>query len=114
MEENPTAGVGTFAGNSDEEGEDNPTVEYDADGNPIYEKCKLIDPLPPVYHSQITYESFEKNFYVEHNDIKNLSTNDCIELRKKIGIKVSGLSPLKPVTSFAHFGFDDQLMKVIS
>ncbi|CAG2177607.1 unnamed protein product, partial [Oppiella nova] len=111
MEENPMAGVGTLVGDSDDELED---IEYDADGNPVADhKSKLIDPLPPVYHSQISYQSFEKNFYVEHEEIKQLSTNDCNLLNHKLGIKVSGLTPPKAVTSFAHFGFDDQLMKSI-
>lgn len=110
MEENPNAGIGTLCG-SDDEGLD---IEYDSDGNTLIgNKSKTIDPLPPVYHSQITYEPFEKNFYVEHEDIAKLSQNDVIELRKKLGIHVSGPLPLKPVTSFGHFGFDEQLTKVI-
>ena len=114
MEENPTAGVGTLPFDSEDELDDNQDLEYDGDGNPILgNKLKLIDPLPVVYHSQINYQTFEKNFYVEHKDIQSLSTNECNDLRKKLGLKVSGLSAPKPVTSFGHFGFDDQLMKVI-
>ncbi len=110
MEENPNAGIGTLGG-SDDEGVD---VQYDSDGNPsVANKSKMIDPLPPIYHSEISYEPFEKNFYVEHEDITQLEPNQVIELRKKLGIQVSGPSPLKPVTSFGHFGFDEQLMKVI-
>ena len=114
MEENPTAGVGTLPFDSEDELDDNQDLEYDGDGNPILgNKLKLIDPLPVVYHSQINYQTFEKNFYVEHKDIQSLSTNESNDLRKKLGLKVSGLSAPKPVTSFGHFGFDDQLMKVI-
>lgn len=113
MEENPNAGVGTLALGSEDETEAD-DIEYDADGNPIgVLNPKMIDPLPLVYHSQITYSPFERNFYVEHKDITELSESDCNQLRQKLGIKVSGLRPPKPVTSFAHFGFDDQLMKVI-
>jgi len=28
-------------------------------------------------------------------------------------IQVSGIDPPKPVTSFAHFGFDENLMKAV-
>lgn len=35
------------------------------------------------------------------------------ELRHKLGIKVMGPAAPAPVCSFAHFGFDDQLMKAI-
>ncbi|XP_054162662.1 ATP-dependent RNA helicase DDX42-like [Oppia nitens] len=112
MEENPMAGVGTFVANSDDEDADD--IEYDTEGNPIGNfKSKMIDPLPPIYHSEIIYSSFEKNFYVEHEDIAKLSITECNDLRQKLGIKVSGLLPPKPVASFGHFGFDDQLLKTI-
>jgi ATP-dependent RNA helicase DDX42 len=108
LEENPTAG------NSKDEDEDDLNVEYDADGNPIApEKIKYIDPLPPINHSDITYHSFEKNFYEEHEDIVGLNNIQIIDLQQKLNVKVSGPSPPKPVTSFAHFGFDDALMKAI-
>lgn len=41
-------------------------------------------------------------------------TNEKLnELRQTLGIKVSGFSVPKPVCSFAHFNFDEQLMKAI-
>lgn len=110
MEENPNAGVGTFAHDEDEDEIDK--IEYDEEGNPIIQ-TKLVVPLPPTYHSEINYETFEKNFYEEHEDIAKLSSNEIVELRKKLGIHVSGPSPPKPVTSFGHFGFDELLMKTI-
>jgi len=36
-----------------------------------------------------------------------------IDLQQKLGIRVSGASPPKPVSSFAHFGFDEELLKAI-
>lgn len=45
MAENPTAGV------VQEEEED--TLEYDSDGNPIAPSKKIIDPLPPIDHSEV-------------------------------------------------------------
>lgn len=45
MAENPTAGV------VQEEEEDN--LEYDSDGNPIAPSKKIIDPLPPIDHSEV-------------------------------------------------------------
>ena len=39
--------------------------------------------------------------------------SSIMSIMKKICPKVSGPSPPKPVTSFAHFGFDDCLMKAI-
>ncbi|XP_071949373.1 ATP-dependent RNA helicase DDX42-like [Antedon mediterranea] len=107
MIDNPNAGL-----NAPMDDED--YVEYDADGNPIIpEKSKIIDPLPDVDHSEIEYDSFNKNFYEEHQDIAKLSYHDVIDLRKKLGIKVSGADAAKPVSSFGHFGFDEQLMHYI-
>lgn len=106
MEENPTAGL-------IDEGSDN-EIEYDEDGNPIAPaRRRDIDPLPPIDHSEIKYEPFEKNFYTQHEDIAALSRSQVEDLRKKLGVKVTGPSPPKPVTSFGHFGFDEQLIKAI-
>ncbi|XP_067647209.1 ATP-dependent RNA helicase DDX42 [Eurosta solidaginis] len=106
MEENPNAGLRDDG--SDIE------IEYDEDGNPIAPpKKKDIDPLPPIYHSQIDYEPFEKNFYTPHEEIANLSDEQVRELRKTLGVKVTGPEPPKPVASFAHFGFDESLMKAV-
>lgn len=52
MAENPNAGV------VPEEEEDN--LEYDSDGNPIAPSKKIIDPLPPIDHSEV------REFYPSH------------------------------------------------
>lgn len=54
------------------------------------EISKHIDPLPPIDHSEINYASFEKNFYAEHEEIRNLSNNQVNELRHKLGVNVIG------------------------
>lgn len=106
MEENPMAGL--IDDTSDTE------IDYDEDGNPIAPPRKReIDPLPPLDHSEIEYKSFEKNFYTPHEEINNLSRSQVEELRHHLGIRVTGPVPPKPVTSFAHFGFDESLMKII-
>ncbi|KAK2145515.1 hypothetical protein LSH36_677g04026 [Paralvinella palmiformis] len=75
--------------------------------------AQIIDPLPPLDHSEIDYVKFNKNFYEEHEDIRNLLYPQIQDLREKLGIRVSGIDPPKPVTSFAHFGFDENLMKAV-
>ncbi|XP_005313033.1 ATP-dependent RNA helicase DDX42 isoform X1 [Chrysemys picta bellii] len=105
MAENPTAGV------VPEEEEDN--LEYDSDGNPIAPSKKVIDPLPPIDHSEIEYPPFEKNFYEEHEEISSLTPQQIVELRHKLNLRVSGAAPPRPGSSFAHFGFDEQLMHQI-
>lgn len=106
MEENPNAGLA-------DEGSD-VEIEYDEDGNPIPPpKKREIDPLPSIDHSEIDYKPFEKNFYAPHEDISSLSRSQVDELHRHLGIRVTGPSPPKPVTSFAHFGFDENLIKII-
>ncbi|KAH8849397.1 ATP-dependent RNA helicase DDX42 [Schistosoma japonicum] len=72
-----------------------------------------IDPLPPVDHSMINYAPFAKNFYVEHEEISSLDEAGVDSLRAKLGLRVSGPSPLRPVCSFAHLGLDEPLMEAI-
>lgn len=94
--------------------DDEEEIEYDSDGNPIApEKSKIIVPLPAVDHFEIDYPPFEKNFYIEHTEIAKLTNQDVQDLRRKLGMKVSGAQPTKPSISFAHFSFDEQLMGVI-
>ncbi|XP_065580880.1 vesicle-fusing ATPase-like [Artemia franciscana] len=45
--------------------------------------------------------------------MKNMEADQVDELRDKLGIKVSGPSPPKPVSSFAHLSLDEGLLKVI-
>lgn len=107
MEENPDAGKMFTEG---EEG-----VEYDEDGNeiPSTTNKKNIDPLPVVYHSQIDYKPFNKNFYTEHDEINSMNLLQIIDLRHKLNIKVQGNKCPKPVSSFAHFGFPEKLISSI-
>ncbi|KYQ91669.1 putative RNA helicase [Tieghemostelium lacteum] len=76
-------------------------------------KRKIIEPLPPIDHSKIKYNSFEKYFYKEHDDISDLSQERVASLRQEFDINVSGNELINPVTSFAHFGFDDILIQCI-
>lgn len=107
MEENPQAGLQPVE-------DDHPEVEYDEDGNPIApDKKKIIDPLPPIDHSEISYKPFRKEFYEEHPEIEALDDPKIHEFRNTLDISVSGKNPPKPVSSFAHFGFDDKMVKAI-
>lgn len=64
-------------------------VEYDEDGNPLAPpKNKIIDPLPPIDHSQIQYEPFERNFYTPHEEIEKLTPQQVEDLKKNLGVKV--------------------------
>lgn len=106
IKENPLAGL--QADDSDSE-----LMEYDEDGNPIKLGKKIIDPLPAIDHSTINYQPFEKNFYEEHEEIKNMTLTQVTELKETLCLKVTGISIPKPVCSFAHFQFDEKLMNTI-
>jgi ATP-dependent RNA helicase DDX42 len=114
LEENPNVGLNSQGNDDDDDEGEGKELEYDRDGNIIVpEKNKIIDPLPPIDHSTINYEPFEKNFYQEHEEIAALTKAEGEELRKKLGIKVTGHEAPKPVCSFAHFNFDELMMKAI-
>ncbi|KAJ3636433.1 hypothetical protein Zmor_003888, partial [Zophobas morio] len=87
-------------------------IEYDSDDNPIVVTREIL-PLPPLDHESISYMDFNKNFYCEHETIKALSNEEVKQFRSKMSMRVSGLDPPRPVCSFAHFGFDDRLMRQI-
>lgn len=107
MEENPNAGLAPVD-------DDAPEIEYDEDGNPIPpDRKKIIDPLPPIDHSVIEYKPFRKDFYTLHPEIQALTNAKVQELRRTLGISVSGSSPPSPICSFAHFNLDDKLLKAI-
>lgn len=48
-------------------------VEYDSDDNPIVLDKKKIEPIPPLDHSSIDYEPFNKDFYEETPSISGNS-----------------------------------------
>lgn len=90
-------------------------IEYDKDGNimSVRKVKRDVEPLERFDHSTINYEPFERCLYQEHEEIAKLSPEQSDELRKKLEIKVSNNSAPKPVCSFAHFKFDEKLMKII-
>lgn len=85
--------------------------EYCSDDS-ITPKKREIQPLPVVDHSSIEYASFEKYFYIENDDIRNLNIEQIKNLREQLDINVVGTAP-PPAVSFAYFGFDEQVMETI-
>ena len=72
-----------------------------------------VEPLAAVDHSAIQYIDIEKDFYEEHSDISGLSNEQVEQLRRDLDIRVFGGRVPRPCTSFAHFGFDEQLLSTI-
>lgn len=69
--------------------------------------------MPPVDHSLINYAPFSKNFYIQHPDITALNGTGVMDLLRKLNIRLSGISPPRPVCSFAHLNLDGALMEAI-
>ncbi|CAO3702697.1 unnamed protein product [Rhizopus stolonifer] len=74
---------------------------------------KEIEPLARLDHQTISYLPIEKNFYTEHEDMAALDHGRVQAILKEMGVRVSGTQVPKPCISFAHFGFDEDLMNTI-
>ncbi|CAO3622193.1 unnamed protein product [Cunninghamella blakesleeana] len=91
-------------------------LQYDSDdmeNNSGMMMKKDIEPLARVDHSTIDYPEIEKYFYEEHSDIASMTVEQTQAIRKELGLRVSGSCVPKPCISFAHFGFDEDLMNAI-
>lgn len=108
VKNNPNAGRAYTHGEEEEDDE----IDYDEHGNAVKRK-KEIDPLPVVYHSEIKYEAFEKNFYRPHDDICDASKTQINKLLGELGIRIQGFRPERPVSSFGHLSFPDRLLERI-
>ncbi|KAJ2726777.1 pre-mRNA processing RNA-helicase [Coemansia sp. Benny D115] len=70
--------------------------------------------LAPVDHSKMNYEAFKKDFYIEPADMRNLTQEEVDMMRVDLGgIKVRGVDPPKPATSWSHFGLPAACADVI-
>ncbi|KAI9005054.1 P-loop containing nucleoside triphosphate hydrolase protein [Hyaloraphidium curvatum] len=89
-------------------------AERDEGDGPGDGKKRDIEPLPPVNHDAIGYLDIAKDFYEEHEEIAALSDADVDRIRREMGMRVTGADVPRPCVSFAHFGFDDALLRTIS
>ena len=58
--------------------------------------------------------TFEKNFYIEHPDVKNRSDQDVLKFRREHEITIEGDDVPKPCLSFAEAGFPDYVLSEIA
>ncbi|OMH85810.1 DEAD-box ATP-dependent RNA helicase 24 [Zancudomyces culisetae] len=71
---------------------------------------KNIEPMKKVDHSKIQYRNIKKFEYSEHNEVKSFELRN---IRKELGISVSENDKTKPCLKFEHFGFPENLNKII-
>lgn len=89
-------------------------IEYDSDDNAVVHDKKKIEPIPPLDHSSIDYEAFNKDFYEESASISGMSEQDVVEYQKSLAIRVSGFDIPRPIKTFEDCGFSPQLMNAIA
>eukprot|EP01083_Nonionella_stella_P071251 191266_1 len=78
-----------------------------------YKKDKTMKLLPPLNHDKIQYDSFKKNFYEEHSEIRDMSNADKNHVLRQLDIRTRGRAVPKPCVSFAHFGFEHALLRAV-
>jgi len=72
-----------------------------------------IESVVPFDHSGRTYPEFKKNFYHEHESISNSDAQELSEMRRHLGLSVTGSNIPKCVCSFAHLNLSESIMSVI-
>jgi len=96
----------------EEEGEE---FEYDSDDNLVVERKREIEQLPPLDHSQIEYAAFKRDFYVEPEEVAQMSESEVHDYRQMYDIRVEG--PLaripRPAKTFNHFRVPEKLKREI-
>uniref|UniRef100_K3WM87 RNA helicase n=1 Tax=Globisporangium ultimum (strain ATCC 200006 / CBS 805.95 / DAOM BR144) TaxID=431595 RepID=K3WM87_GLOUD len=107
-------GRGTFDDSDDEVyatakriDQENDYDESQADGK------KAMEVLAPVDHSTIQYESFRKNFYTVHADVKAMTLQDVQALQKELSVRTEGFDVPSPIRSFVHLGFDRKMLALL-
>ncbi|KAJ1550837.1 hypothetical protein HK096_004721 [Nowakowskiella sp. JEL0078] len=86
----------------------------DADDDDDDDPKRSVEPLKQIDHDSVKYIEIEKDFYEKHVEILGLSVERVQEIRKELGVTVAGIAVPHPCLSFAHFGFDQRLVDVIS
>ena len=57
--------------------------------------------------------TFEKNFYVEHEDVRNRDDAEIAQFRKENEMTITGDNIPKPITSFDEAGFPDYVLEEV-
>ncbi|KAK3151425.1 hypothetical protein QOZ80_3AG0245700 [Eleusine coracana subsp. coracana] len=89
-------------------------MDYDSDDNPIVVDKKKIEPIPPLDHSTIEYDDFNKDFYEEKPSISGMSDQEVADYMKSLAIRVSGFDVPRPIKNFQDCGFPVLLMNAIA
>lgn len=69
--------------------------------------------LKSVDHSQIDYIKFRKNLYIVPRALANLSSDEVINRRAKLKIRVRGKAAPVPVSSWIECGLSERVIKIL-
>ncbi|KXS19921.1 P-loop containing nucleoside triphosphate hydrolase protein [Gonapodya prolifera JEL478] len=70
--------------------------------------------LVPVDHSTITYEPFRKDFFIEPDEVGQLTADEVEIIRLELeGIKIRGQACPKPIRKWTQFGLPPGVLEVI-
>ncbi|KAI9295092.1 P-loop containing nucleoside triphosphate hydrolase protein [Neoconidiobolus thromboides FSU 785] len=70
--------------------------------------------VPTVDHSKIQYEEFNKKFYIEPKEMREMTEEEVEKLRIELDrIKIRGKGCPKPIKRWTHCGFPSSYLEVI-
>lgn len=87
--------------------------QIDGEDNDDVETRRSIEPIAPLDHSTIQYESFRKDFYKESSAVASLTQEEVNELRAELQVATDGRAVPRPLRSFMEVGFDRKMLAVL-
>jgi ATP-dependent RNA helicase DDX42 len=73
-------------------------------------KKKGMAELDELDHKKVEYETFNKNFYDEHEEIKNLTEAQVATLKADFEVKTIGSMVPRPGVAFGHLNIDEAMI----
>lgn len=78
------------------------------------EKITKKRQLQPIDHSKVEYKPFRKSFYIESEEIKEMSEEDVELLKKSMGeIKIRGVDCPRPIMNWYQCGLSDKILNIL-
>ncbi|OMJ22506.1 Pre-mRNA-processing ATP-dependent RNA helicase PRP5, partial [Smittium culicis] len=100
---------GAFSAEADDGIPDNPEKILEMAARRIKKKDIIS-----VDHSQILYESFKKEFYIEPTELLQMTDDELEDLRENLdGIKIRGQNCPKPAIKWTYFGLPSLCIQTI-
>ena len=98
-----------------DDADDDGAGEDDEDDEEFIKRVKKTkaEKLAIVDHSKIDYQPFRKNFYIEVKDISKMTSEEVVEYRKHLELKVHGKDVPKPIKTWVQSGLTSKLLDTI-